>query len=352
MTDKQNDVDGGSENTNAVDPWTEGKQQVEEPTAAASQPVSNQGVSDNGWQQNLINRLAFASLNEQRRARRWNIFFKALFFVYLFTLLFLYFPSDTGDLHVGAHTAVIEINGEIADDAVASADNIIGGLREAFKDKNTKGIVLRINSPGGSAVQAGYVNDEIYRLKAMHPDVPVYAVVTDLCASAAYYIAVSADKIYADKGSLVGSIGVLMNGYGFVDTMKKLGVERRLLTAGAHKGFLDPFSPMKDDDKKHMQSLLNDIHQQFIGVVKKGRGDRLANDPNMFSGLIWSGEKGVELGLVDALGSTSQVARDIIGAEKVVDFTPRPGYFDRFAERIGASMATGIGAKFMSQRIE
>jgi len=302
--------------------------------------------SEENFERDILNRLAFAAVNEQRRARRWGIFFKTSVLLYAIFLLYLYLPSDAGDIKIGNHTALVEISGPIAGNALANANTIIGGLRAAYKDKNTKGIILRINSPGGSPVQAGYINDEIYRLKEKYPDIPIKAVVTDICASAAYYIAVAAGDIYANKASIVGSIGVLMNGYGFVDTMKKLGVERRLLTAGDSKGFLDPFSPVKPEDQAHMQGLLNNIHDQFIAVVKKGRGDRLLDHPKMFSGLVWTGEKSVELGLIDGLGSVGSVARDVIGEEKVIDYTPRPNYLDRFAEKIGVSTAAAFRSVF------
>jgi protease-4 len=297
-------------------------------------------LSDEHWDRDILNRLAFATLNEQRRARRWGVFFKALAFIYVGALLF-YIPSDLGQKGIagGKHTAIIEINGTIAADSEASADNIVGGLRDAFKNKNTVAVIMRINSPGGSPVQAGYVNDEIKRLRAKYPDTKIYAVISDMCASGGYYIAAAADEIYADKASIVGSIGVLMNGFGFVDTMKKLGVERRLITAGKHKGTLDPFSPIKPEELKHVRSLLDGVHQQFINVVKEGRGDRLKETPDLFSGYFWNGEEGIKLGLVDGLGSSSYVAREVIGVENLVDFTVRAGYFDRFAERFGAGFA-------------
>lgn len=297
-------------------------------------------LSKNDWERDLINRLAFAALNEQRRARRWGIFFKAILFIYLGTLLY-FLSGEIGETGLGGgdHTALIEINGVIAADAQASADNIVTGLRAAFKDKHTKAVILRINSPGGSPVQAGYVYDEIKRLRKKHKDTKLYAVITDICASGGYYIAAAADEIYADKASLVGSIGVLMNGFGFVDSMKKLGIERRLLTAGEHKGILDPFSPLNKVEQKHVQGILDGIHKQFINAVKEGRGDRLKDSPKLFSGLFWNGDEGVSLGLVDALGSSSYVAREIVGVEKIVNFTTRPNYLDRFAERIGATMA-------------
>jgi protease-4 len=335
---KENTTDSQTE---AHDPWTNEESTAEKdvvaekPTAAEKQDKNNNQID---WQNDLVNRLAFASLNEQRRSRRWNIFFKSLLFIYLFSLLFMFSPSETGDLSLGPHTAVVELKGAIGDDDFASADNIVAGLRAAFKNKNTKGVVLRINSPGGSPVQAGYIYDEIVRLREKYPDILLYAVVTDLAASAAYYIASAADEIYADKASMVGSIGVITGGYGFVDSMKKLGVERRLMTAGKNKAFLDPFSPLKKEHKEHMQGLLDDVHEQFINAVKKGRGDRIKDDPKIYSGLIWTGEQSVKLGLVDGLASTSQVARDIIGQEKLVDYTIRPNYLDRFAEKIGVTM--------------
>ena len=293
------------------------------------------------WQREVVNRLAFAALDEQRRARRWSIFFKVVLLAYLFLIFFaLYLPKQGGKpLTVGKHTALVEVKGVIAADAEASADNIVSGLRAAFDDENTVGVILRINSPGGSPVQAGYVYDEIRRLREKHPDIKLYAVVADMCASGGYYIAAAADEIYADKASIVGSIGVLMNGFGFVEAMKKLGVERRLYTAGEHKGMLDPFSPEKPDEVAHVKAMLAAIHRQFIDAVKTGRGERLADDPTIFSGLFWTGEEARKLGLVDGLGSASYVAREIIGEEKIVDYTPRPDYLERFAERFGMAMA-------------
>lgn len=289
----------------------------------------------------IVNRLAFAALNEQRRTRRWNIFFKGLFFAYfLVILLMIYLPVDSSSkLTTGKHTALIEINGVIADNTEANADSIITGLRNAFDDRNTAGVILRINSPGGSPVQSGYVNDEIARLRDENPDIKVYAVVTDICASGGYYIAAAADEIYADKASIVGSIGVLMNSFGFVDAMKKMGVERRLYTAGENKGILDPFSEVKPEDVNHVKGMLGNIHEQFIDVVKKGRGDRLVESKDIFSGLFWTGEQAMELGLVDSLGSSSYVAREVIQAENIVNFTPRQNYLERFAERFGVAMA-------------
>lgn len=308
-----------------------------------NEPNSQDPKNNQDWQQDVINRLAFAALNEQRRTRRWNIFFKSLFFAYLLLLLLMvYIPGgvDKTALKSGRHTALVEINGVIADNTDANADSIITGLRSAFKDKHSAGIIIRINSPGGSPVQAGYVNDEIKRLRDLYPQKKVYAVVTDVCASGGYYIAAAADEIFADKASMIGSIGVVTNGFGFVDAMKKMGIERRLYTAGTSKGFLDPFSAEKKEDVKHLKEMLNTIHQQFIGVVKQGRGQRLKDDPRLFSGLVWTGEESMELGLVDGLGSSSYVAREIIEAEDIVNYTLRETVFERFADRIGASMAS------------
>ncbi len=305
----------------------------------------------------LINRLVFSSLNEQRRTRRWSIFFKFLTFALLFGYLAVFMAAlskndGMSNLSSGPHTALIDIQGVISSSTQANADNIITGLRDAFENKNTKGIILRINSPGGSPVQSGYINDEIKRLREKYKDILVYAVIVDVCASGGYYIASAADKIYADKASIVGSIGVLMNGFGFVDAMKKVGVQRRLYTAGENKGFLDPFTPEKQSDKKHIQKMLTSIHKQFIDVVKKGRGDRLKESPNLFSGYVWTGEESVAMGLVDGLGSSSYVAREIIGAKDIVDFTPKPSYLDQFAKQLGASFGTSISAVLGLDKVE
>ncbi len=307
----------------------------------APEPVDNEK-----WQRDLINRLTFASLIEQRRARRWGMAFKFAFLIYLVIVTIIYIPfSLFPDTKSGKHTALVEVQGLISGHSDASADAVVSGLRAAFENDNTAGVIVRINSPGGSPVQAGYINDEIFRLREKYPKIPLYAVITDICASGGYYVAAAADKIYADKSSVVGSIGVLMNGFGFVDAMEKLGVERRLLTAGEHKGLLDPFSPQNPEEVTHIQIILDRIHQQFIDAVKRGRGDRLKEDGSLFSGLIWTGEQSLELGLVDALGSSSYVAREVIGAEDIVDFTPKRGYLEALAERFGAAVGRGIGAR-------
>ncbi|QLG89765.1 S49 family peptidase [Chitinibacter bivalviorum] len=291
-----------------------------------------------------------ASVKEQRAARRWGIFFKLLTFSYLFLMLALFMGwvgnKEAESASTGPHTAVVDLKGEISAGSDASSDIVLAGLKAAFEDSNTKAVILRANSPGGSPVQSGLMYDEIVRLKKMHPKTPFYVVVEDVCASGCYYTAVSADKIFADKASIVGSIGVLMDGFGFTGAMEKLGVERRLMTAGANKGFLDPFSPQSEAQKEKALAMLAEIHQQFISVVKQGRGKRLAQDnPDLFSGLVWSGESGLKLGLVDALGSVNSVARDVVKVPNVVDFTPQPSYADRLARQLGVAAATTLGAK-------
>ncbi len=330
--------------TNDVDVWTHGET-VSDPMGATDK--KDQKTSNPDWERETLNRLAFAAINEQRRARRWSIFFKSLFFVYLFAII-LYIPTDWGESGIthDEHTALIDLEGVIAANTQASADNLVSGLRAAFKDKKTAAIIMRINSPGGSPVQAGYVYDEIKRLREKYPETKLYAVVADICASGGYYIAAAADEIYANKASIVGSIGVLMDGFGFVDTLEKVGVERRLMTAGKHKGVLDPFSPLKKPEVQHVQNLLDAVHRQFIDQVKAGRGDRLSDSPDLFTGLFWNGEESVKLGLVDGLGSASYVAREVIGVENIVDFTPRPNYLDRFADSIGVTLANVIANSF------
>jgi protease IV len=299
----------------------------------------------NDWERSVLEKLAYSAIQEQRRARRWSIFFKTLTFGYLFIVLFLFMGwigHGESALSTGKHTALIDLDGVIASNSAASADNLIGSLQAAFKDKGTQGVILRINSPGGSPVQSGQVNDEIIRLRALYPKIPLYVVVEDVCASGGYYIAAAADKIYVNKASIVGSIGVLMDGFGFTGTMNKLGVERRLLTAGENKGFMDPFSPRNSKHEAFTKKMLDEIHQQFISVVKQGRGQRLKNSPEIFSGLFWSGEKSIELGLADEIGSLASVARDVIKQEDIVDFTTRDGLADRLAKRFGAGVASAL----------
>lgn len=294
----------------------------------------------------LLEKAVLAGVVEQRRARRWGIFFKSLGFLYVFVVLFLFSPWASLDkaASLKPHTALIEVRGVIADEERASADNIVGSLRAAFKDKNTRAVVMRINSPGGSPVQSGYVYDEIRRLRGEHPDIKLYAVITDLGASGAYYIASAADQIYADKASLVGSIGVTASGFGFVEAMQKVGVERRTYTSGEHKTFLDPFVPQKEEETRFWNSVLETTHRQFIASVKQGRGDRLKDEgnPELFSGLVWSGEQALALGLIDGLGSASYVAREVVGEESLVDFTEKESPLDRFAKKIGAGVSEQI----------
>ncbi len=308
-----------------------------------SERQSEQRV-DPTWERKLIERLALESVVEQRRRRRWSIFFRLVGFAYLGVLAFALIDWSAlfNQAEHRKHTALVELSGVIAPNGEASADRIISSLQSAFDDKNTQGVILKINSPGGSPVQSGIINDEIYRLRALYPDTPLYAVVEDICASGGYYVAVAADRIYVDKASIVGSIGVLMDGFGFTGLMDKVGVERRLLTAGENKGFLDPFSPQDPRQKAHAQQLLGDVHEQFIAVVRKGRGDRLKESPDMFSGLMWSGSRSIELGLADDLGSVEFVARDVVKAADIVDFTQRQNIAERFAKKFGADLGESV----------
>ncbi len=301
--------------------------------------MSSLESESNSWERGVLEDLAFASLKEQQKSRRWGYIFKGFIALYLIALLVIMFSSNNTAIHSETHTALVEINGVIAADAEANADTVITGIRDAFDNENAKGLIIRLNTPGGSPVQAGIINDEINRLKTTRPDFPVYAVIQDVCASGGYYIAVSAKEIYADKASIVGSIGVRMDSFGFTNAIEKLGVERRSITAGENKAFLDPFLPMREQDLNHAHTMLDNIHQQFIDVVKQGRGDRLVNNPDLFSGLFWSGEQALPLGLIDGLANSSTVARDIIGAEDIIDYTLRPNYLDQFAGKLGASIS-------------
>jgi len=306
-------------------------------------------MDESDWDKKLIENLATAALREQRRARRWGIFFKFLFFAYLTVIIVLVVDWRGPDsLGAGKHTALVDVVGVIDARGDSSADRITEALQNAFKNKNTAGVILRINSPGGSPVQAGIIYDEIRRLRGVYPNIPMYAVVEDICASGGYYIASAADKIYVDKASIIGSIGVIMDGWGFTGTMEKLGVERRVLTSGENKAFLDPFAPVDEKQKRHAQSMLDDIHKQFIDVVRKGRGKRLKETPDMFSGLMWTGDKSIELGLADGFGSVDYVARDVIKAEEIFEFTKKQDIMERFARRFGAAMA-GVLAKVLAQ---
>lgn len=296
------------------------------------------------WERDTLEKLVLATVGEQRAARRWGIFFKLGFLFLGFMVLWSFYDFNIigadGEL-VGKHTAMVEIRGSIEDEGSGSADVVIPSLNKAFNDAESVAVILRINSPGGSPVQAGIIVDEILRLKRNNPRKPVYVVVDEICASGGYYIAAAADQIYVNKASIVGSVGVLMDGFGFTGTMDKLGVERRLLTAGENKGFLDPFSPQSDKHKAHAQTMLNEIHQQFIAVVRNGRGKRLKETPDTFSGLFWSGAKAVEMGLADGYGTVDSVARDIIKVEDVVDYTAHEGLPERVLKKFGASVGQG-----------
>lgn len=319
-------------------------EQNQQSAAASETGTQTRPAEDTKWQRDVIEKLASSALAEQRTARRWGTFFKGLTFAYLLIALLM----ALGIFHDGkktfeAHTALIEISGIIEAGGDVNADAVMNSLHEAYESKGTKGIILRINSPGGSPVQAGIINDEIRRQKRLHPQIPVYAVVEDICASGGYYIAAAADRIYVDKASIVGSIGVLMDGYGFTEVMKKVGVERRLMTAGENKAMLDPFSPVNPRHQALAQSMLNEVHEQFKTVVRQGRGARLKETPEVFSGLFWSGEQSIKLGLADALGSADYVAREIIKQEDIVDFTYQEDFTSKIAKRIGASVSATIG---------
>lgn len=310
-------------------------QPADRPAARLASPDASQPV---GWERQTLEKLLLATLQEQRAARRWRTAMRLLWLGFLGGLAWLFWgqmpdaPSESTP-----HTAMVEVRGEIAPGSEASAEYLLGSLRSAFEDSGAQAVVLLINSPGGSPVQAGMINDEIRRLKALH-NKPVYAVVEDMCASAAYYIAASADQIYVDKASMVGSIGVLMDGFGFTGLMEKVGIERRLMTAGQNKGLLDPFSPQSPEQRAHVQSMLDEIHAQFIEVVKTGRGDRLKESSDLFSGLVWNGSRAVEMGLADGLGSLDYVAREVVKAEDIVDYTQRENVASRLARQFGAGM--------------
>lgn len=315
--------------------------------------AKNLSTEDTKWQREAIEKLAGLALTEQKTARRWNVFFKVLMYSFLFIVLFFAMGwLGGGKKSIGHHTALIEVAGVIEAGGEVNAESFISSLHDAYDDKNTKGIILRINSPGGSPVQAGIINDEIKRQKKLHPAIPVYAVVEDICASGGYYIAAATDKIYVDKASIVGSIGVLMDGYGFTEVMKKVGVERRLMTAGENKAMLDPFSPINPKHQALAQAMLNEIHEQFKTVVRQGRGPRLKETPETFSGLFWSGEQSIKMGLADALGSANYVAREVIKEEEIVDFTYQDDFTSRIAKRIGASASASFGETLAKQMIK
>jgi protease-4 len=309
-------------------------------------------MADNNanWEREAIEKLAFAALKEQRRARLWGIFFKLLTFAYVTVLLLVALDwRDKSEVTSDKHTALVELNGVIGPGTDASAEKVVTALNAAFKDKGTRGVVVRINSPGGSPVQAQTIYDEMRRLRQKYPSIPLYAVVEDVCASGGYFVAVGADRIYVAKSSIVGSIGVRMDSFGFTGLMEKLGVERRLLTAGENKGLLDPFLPVDETQRAHVVAMIGDIHNQFISVVREGRGKRLVETADTFSGLIWTGAKSVELGLADAVGTLDQVARDVIKAEDIVDYTQKENVAEKLAKRFGASMAGAFAEVMLRQ---
>jgi len=294
-------------------------------------------------ERSILEELARDNLRERRRARRWGIFFKFVFIAYLVGITIV-LSLDGVSTASGKHTALVELEGAIARDSDVNADDVARALRNAFKAPGSRAVILRINSPGGSPVQAGLINKEMHRLRDAYPDKPLYVVITDVCASGGYYAAVAADRIYADRASIVGSIGVLMNSFGLVQAMEKIGVERRLITAGEHKAFMDPFSPLDPSDRRHAEKLLQQVHQQFIDTVKADRGGKLSDDPDIFSGLFWSGEEALSLGLVDEFGSAGSVARDVVGAENIVDYTLQEDLVGRITKQLGVSIAKTLKA--------
>ena len=308
---------------------------------------------DNNWEKQTIEKIAMESLIQQKSSRRWSVFFKLVSLIYLgWVLFFVLTSSNNSTIATGDFTALITLNGEIGVDSEVSAINVKSSLKEAYENPGTKALILAINSPGGSPVQSGIINDEITRYKSLHPQIPVYAVIEDICASGGYYIAVAADKIFVDKASIVGSIGVLMNGFGFDKAIKNLGVERRLITSGENKAILDPFLPIKPKQREFMQDLLKEVHNQFIKAVKKGRGNKLALNSDIFSGLFWSGESAIKLGLADGYGDMDLVAREIIGHEKIIDFTIQSNFADRFAKKLGASIGSSMGKDILKNYLK
>jgi len=302
-----------------------------------------------GWEREVLEKLAFATLNEQRARRRWNIFFRLLTLGIIGVAVWIAFGFGNQEADtVGPHTALIEIDSTIESGTLGSADSVIPALNNAFSDNNSVGVILRINSPGGSPVQAGMINDEIIRLREEYPRKPLYVVVDEICASGGYYIAAAADKIFVNKASIVGSIGVLMEGFGFTGLMDKVGVERRLMTAGENKGFMDPFSPQSSKHKNYAQEMLNEVHQQFIDVVREGRGKRLKETPDTFSGLFWSGSKAVEIGLADGFGTVDTVAREELKAEDIVDYTQHEGLSERLLKKFGGAVGSAAMASIWS----
>ena len=316
------------------------------PSASEDPRESARGVPPSTWERDVLERLAFAALKEQRSARRWNVLFRSIWLILIALIIAAAFNLGLKGTDKGIasrHTALVTLRGVIDSDGDASAEKINASLDAAFKDSSSAGVILHINSPGGSPVEAGMINDEIRRLRVQYPDKPLYAVVGEVCASGGYYAAAAADRIFVDKASIVGSIGVLSDGFGFTGTMEKLGVERRLQTAGKNKGIGDPFSPVSDEQKAHLQNMLDEIHQQFIKVVREGRGKRLKETPDTFSGLFWSGAQSIQIGLADGFGTVDSVARDVVKADEVIDYTEKQSLSERLARRFGATLGAAFG---------
>lgn len=314
--------------------------EIDNPESASPSKPTPQSA----WEREVLEKMLMTAVDEQRRTRRWGMFYKLTLLAYIgiALLMFAHPFKDGGAIVDKDHTAVVDVVGIIMEGTETNADAVIDGLQAAAKDHHTKGIVLRMNSPGGSPVQSAYIYDEVRRIKQEHPELPIHAVVEDLCASGCYYVAAATDKIFVNPSSVVGSIGVIMNGFGFVETLNKLGVERRVMTAGAHKALLDPFSPANPEERQHVQGVIDNVHQLFIDAVKQGRGERLKENPDLFTGLVWSGAQSIPLGLADAVGTTRSVAKDVIGAEELVNFTPQETLMDRLAQRMGASAGTAL----------
>jgi protease-4 len=308
----------------------------------------DQNQSENAnqhWERQALEHLLLENLKETRKARRWKAVFRVLTLLVFVGVILTVFDFHLPGRGMGMekHTALVTLEGEISSSSMANALDINSSLTAAFENENSAGVVLRINSPGGSPVQAGMMNDEIHRLRKLYPGKPFYVVVEDICASGGYYVAVAGDQILVDKASLVGSIGVIMEGFGFTGLMDKLGVTRRMITAGSNKGMMDPFSKENPQQVEMIKTMIDEIHQQFIAVVKAGRGDRLKETPEMFSGRVWNGEQAIKIGLVDGYGTVETVARDIFKAPDILDYTMKENFAERVAKRFGAEVGAAAG---------
>jgi protease-4 len=300
---------------------------------------------EKNWERQALEHLLLENLKETRKARRWKTILRVLSLILIVGLILqvLDLRPFEGSFGAERHTAMVSIEGEISSSAIANALDIGSALQAAFENDNSVGVILRINSPGGSPVQSGIINDEIRRLRTLHPNKPLHVVVEDICASGGYYIAVAGDQILVDKASIVGSIGVVMDSFGFTGLMDKLGISRRMITAGSNKGMLDPFSKEDPKQVEMVQTMLNEIHQQFITVVKAGRGDRLKETPDLFTGRVWNGEQAVKMGLADGFGTVDTVARDVFKAPNILDYTMKENFAERVAKRFGAEVGSAAG---------